>query len=259
MNINIEEVLKKAFNYFINKFEATKTKIILVIAFIVLFTGSDLAVKQIIFKKLKGKPDIVLVKDYISFHFQANDDLGFSALRWINKYFQVPKKINKNTFEKRVIPGLENQYEKTLIKQFYFLNEDSKYYQIRNDMDGYNTNLVLMMLSNSGYRTSKWLFLVMLQGIGSLIIILFYFYVKELKYLLPLLIIIGGALGNLTSRIIYGNVIDFIMCSFKFIHMQLFNPFPIFNLADTFITTGTVVLLIVFIFFSNSKKSFNVN
>lgn len=259
MKINAGEILKKTINLYINNIEITKTKIILILAFIILFTGSDLVVKHIIFKTLKGKPDIEVIKDFWTFHYQANDDLGFSSLRWINKYFHVPNKISKNIFEDRVIPGLENQHEKAFIKQFYILDKDSKYYLKRGDMDSYNTNLVLILLSNSGYRTSKWLFLVILQGIGSLLIIFIYFYIKEFRYLFPLGIIIGGALGNLTSRIIYGNVIDFIMWSFKIIPMNFFNPFPIFNLADTYITAGTIFLLIIFIFFSNSKKLFVKN
>ena len=53
---------------------------------------------------------------------------------------------------------------------------------------------------------------------------------------LSLSLILGGALGNLFDRIFYGEVVDFI---------GLFeNIFPfIFNLADTFVSIGMVVLL----------------
>ncbi|HRU50173.1 MAG TPA: signal peptidase II [Candidatus Absconditabacterales bacterium] len=47
--------------------------------------------------------------------------------------------------------------------------------------------------------------------------------------------LIGGAIGNLIDRIFLGGVRDFIL---------LFNRFPIFNLADVFISIG--VILIVF-------------
>ena len=203
---------------------------------------------------MKAKPDMVVIKGFWSYHYQTNDDIGFSALRWINKYFHVPKKISKNTFENRIIPELESHYEKILIQQFYTLSEDSKYYVIKQDMDNYNTNLVLTLLSNAGYRTTKWLFLVFLQGMGAILIILFFFYSKELKYLIPLGIIIGGALGNVFDRIIRGYVIDYVMWTIKFLPIPLFNPWPIFNLADVFTITGALILLVIMIFFSDENN-----
>lgn len=56
-------------------------------------------------------------------------------------------------------------------------------------------------------------------------------------------ILFGGILGNLIDRIIRGAVVDFIS-------LKLFNYyFPIFNLADLFITCGVIILLI-----NNFKK-----
>ena len=53
--------------------------------------------------------------------------------------------------------------------------------------------------------------------------------------------LIGGILGNLFDRICYGYVIDF----FDF---KLFGyNYPIFNLADTFIVVGIVIMVIIII------------
>lgn len=50
--------------------------------------------------------------------------------------------------------------------------------------------------------------------------------------------LIGGIIGNLFDRVVYGEVIDFI--SFKILNYN----FPIFNLADTFITVGVILIII---------------
>ena len=51
-------------------------------------------------------------------------------------------------------------------------------------------------------------------------------------------LVIGGAVGNLLDRIIYGYVIDFL--DFKIFGYN----YPIFNFADTFIVIGILILII---------------
>lgn len=61
-----------------------------------------------------------------------------------------------------------------------------------------------------------------------------------------LVLIIGGALGNLIDRIFQGYVVD--MFEFMFIN------FAIFNVADIFVTCGGAMLVVYLIFFSEKRK-----
>ena len=61
-------------------------------------------------------------------------------------------------------------------------------------------------------------------------------------------LIIGGAIGNLTDRLIYQSVIDFID-----LHVNTYHWF-IFNFADIFISFG-ITLLIINEFMSLSRKN----
>lgn len=56
-------------------------------------------------------------------------------------------------------------------------------------------------------------------------------------YILGFSLILGGAMGNLVDRILYGYVIDFID----------FRVWPVFNIADTAITIGAVIIAFNFI------------
>ncbi len=80
---------------------------------------------------------------------------------------------------------------------------------------------------------------------------------KLLDYSLAM--VIGGALGNLTDRLYYGKVVDFIDVDFFDIHLQpakiLFYDFPgyymtrwpVFNIADSAVSVGMVLIIIALI------------
>lgn len=57
-------------------------------------------------------------------------------------------------------------------------------------------------------------------------------------------LVLGGAIGNLWDRVCSGYVIDFIDVSLPFLPWKLFNPWPTFNIADSAITIGAMVLII---------------
>lgn len=80
------------------------------------------------------------------------------------------------------------------------------------------------------------------------IILLFYLFYSvknfSIKRAIIFGLIAGGALGNLYDRIFNGAVVDFIEIYYKNFH------WPVFNIADTFITCGIILIF----FFQLIKK-----
>ena len=93
------------------------------------------------------------------------------------------------------------------------------------------------------------LYILLTLFILLIILIIFYMAAKSdglKKY--SLLMILGGALGNVFDRIFYNAVPDFID-----FHIQNYHWF-IFNVADIFITLGVIFMIINEIFYSNRNK-----
>jgi len=61
---------------------------------------------------------------------------------------------------------------------------------------------------------------------------------KKLADIVPLALILGGALGNIKDRYDLGYVVDFLD-----LHFGEWRPFLIFNLADAAITVGVLIIL----------------
>ena len=58
---------------------------------------------------------------------------------------------------------------------------------------------------------------------------------------LSLALLLGGVLGNLTDRLLYGHVIDFLLFD---LHLPFAHPWPAFNVADSciFIAVGCFIV-----------------
>ena len=69
---------------------------------------------------------------------------------------------------------------------------------------------------------------------------------KNKLFMLSLVLIFSGALGNVIDRIRLSYVVDFIETAFM--------DFPVFNIADISITVGAVLLIIFEIFFDKQEK-----
>lgn len=246
--------MKNLINYIKNNPQSIKLKIIFIFSFFIVLSVTDLLVKQLAYTKLKDNPPVTVIPGFWSFQYETNDDIGFSALRWVDKYLGVPKRIPKVKYEEKVIGKLGSDYRNVLMERYYQIDKEGKYYDLTSDITVNNRSDIKGILSSINYRTSKWLFLVMLQGFGTIVVITFFFYSKLWRYILPLGMISSGALGNVLDRIIRGYVVDYVRWDFKIIPLRLFNPWPIFNLADSYTVVGAISLFIVLFFFPGDEE-----
>lgn len=88
----------------------------------------------------------------------------------------------------------------------------------------------------------KRIFFITVTFIMLTVVLYMLIYNKKITNLtkISLILISGGAVGNLIDRIRVGYVIDFIDVRFGD-----FYDFPIFNIADSFVVVGTALLIIL--------------
>jgi len=102
----------------------------------------------------------------------------------------------------------------------------------------YNTGAAFSFLSDAG-GWQRWFFISLTVVVVAVLINwLWRMRAEERLYAASISLILGGAIGNLIDRIWLGHVIDFLDVYYGSHH------WPIFNIADSAITVGVVLLLI---------------
>jgi len=112
----------------------------------------------------------------------------------------------------------------------------------------HNYGAAFSFLSDAG-GWQRWFFVVLASGV-SLVLTVWLLRLPREEWLtgLALGLVIGGAIGNLVDRIQLGYVVDFIDVHFKGWH------YPAFNVADSAITVGVILLLIDGLFLSAARN-----
>lgn len=111
----------------------------------------------------------------------------------------------------------------------------------------------LYYVRNSGMAWSllsgaRWFFVVITIALLALLIVAIWKKMFPQKFeLFCLAAIMGGAIGNLIDRLLYGEVIDMINVTFI--------DFPVFNVADCFVTCGAILLVVYMLIFDRKDKS----
>jgi signal peptidase II len=63
-----------------------------------------------------------------------------------------------------------------------------------------------------------------------------------------LALVLAGATGNVTDRMVHGAVTDFLQVWLHFLPWHIFNPWPTFNVADSAVTIGAIQIIFDLLF-----------
>ena len=100
-----------------------------------------------------------------------------------------------------------------------------------------NTGAAFSMLSDR-----RWVFMLLsCVAIVAITVMLYFWRSRHVLLTVSLSMILGGGIGNMIDRIVNGYVTDFFRVDFV--------DFAVFNVADSFITVGAVLLGVYIIFF----------
>ena len=132
---------------------------------------------------------------------------------------------------------IADQFTKVLIVGYYQLGDSTQITSFFNLVRWHNTGAAFSFLAGaSGWQ--RWFFTV----IGLLAAVLIVWMLKshggQKLFAFALACILGGALGNVIDRILYGHVVDFLDFHWRGWH------FPAFNIADSAISIGAVCLIL---------------
>jgi signal peptidase II len=102
----------------------------------------------------------------------------------------------------------------------------------------YNKGAAFSFLSDAG-GWQRWFFTIIAAAVSAVLVVWIYRLKQHEKLLaIALALVLGGAIGNLYDRVMLGHVVDFIL-----VHYQE-NYFPAFNIADSAISVGAVLLIL---------------
>ncbi|MCD5972290.1 MULTISPECIES: signal peptidase II [Pseudomonas] len=164
-----------------------------------------------------------------------NTGYGRLAWLWLSLLVLVVDQATKYYFEHRL-----ELYEQIVIIPDYF-----------SWMLAYNTGAAFSFLADSsGWQ--RWLFALIAVVVSVVLVVWLKRLGRDDTWLaIALALILGGALGNLYDRVAIGHVIDFI-----FVHWKE-HGFPAFNIADSAITVGAIMLALDM--FKSKKTGETVN
>jgi len=139
-----------------------------------------------------------------------------------------------------------DQLSKWAVLRAFSLGESVEVTSFFNLVLVYNRGAAFSFLSDAG-GWQKWFFIVLALGVSAWIFVMLRSEPHKRLQSLALSLILGGALGNVIDRVLYGAVVDFLDFHLAGAH------WPAFNVADSAITIGAAALIIEQLF--SGKKT----
>ena len=130
-----------------------------------------------------------------------------------------------------------DQFTKTLILGYFQLGDSRHVTPFFNVVRVHNTGAAFSFLADAaGWQ--RWFFVTLGLVATGFIVWMLRSHPSQKLFCFAVTMIMGGALGNVIDRLLHGYVVDFIQLHWRGWY------FPSFNLADSAITLGAVLLIV---------------
>lgn len=139
---------------------------------------------------------------------------------------------------------LIDQFTKVLIVGYYQLGGATRITPFFDVVRAHNTGAAFSFLASAG-GWQRWFFTAIGVAAALFIVWMLKAHPGQKLFAFALACILGGAIGNVIDRVVYGYVVDFLQ-----FHWEWLKPmfpggyFPAFNVADSAITVGATCLIL---------------
>ena len=132
---------------------------------------------------------------------------------------------------------IADQFTKVLILGYYQLGDSTTVTTFFNIVRVHNSGAAFSFLAGAG-GWQRWFFTAIGIGAALLMVWLLKNHAGQKLFAFAIASILGGAVGNVIDRVLYGYVVDFLDFHWRGWH------FPAFNVADSAITIGAACLIL---------------
>jgi signal peptidase II len=130
-----------------------------------------------------------------------------------------------------------DQFTKVLVVGYYHLGDSTYVTSFFNMVRVHNNGAAFSFLAGaSGWQ--RWFFTVLGLVAAGVIVWMLKSHPGQRLFSFAMACILGGAIGNVIDRLMYGYVVDFLDFHWHGMH------FPAFNIADSAITVGAACLIL---------------
>ena len=139
---------------------------------------------------------------------------------------------------------LVDQFTKILIAGAYQLGESTYVTSFFNVVRAHNKGAAFSFLADAG-GWQRWFFTAIGLVAVAIIVWMLRSHPGQKLFSFAMACILGGAIGNVIDRIVYGYVIDFLDFHWAWLSPMFYGGhFPAFNVADSAITVGAACLIL---------------